>query len=35
MLRLILWLIAIKVTISVPWNLICLLDELGGESKGE
>ena len=35
MLRIILWLIAIKVTISVPWNLVCLLDELGGESKGE
>ncbi len=35
MLRIILWIIAIKVTISVPWNLVCLLDELRGESKGE
>lgn len=35
MLRIILWIIAIKVTISVPWNLVCLLGELGGESKGE
>lgn len=35
MLRIILWLIAIKVTISVPWNLVCLLNELRGESTGE
>lgn len=35
MLRIILWIIAIKVTISVPWNLVCLLNELRGESTGE
>lgn len=35
MLRIILWLIAIKVTISVPWNFICLLGLLCGDSKGE
>lgn len=35
MLRIILWLIALKVTLSVPWNLVCPLGELGVESKGE
>ena len=35
MLRIILWLLAIKLTISVPWNFICLLGMLGGDSKGE
>lgn len=35
MLKILLWLVAIKVTISVPWNLVCLLGEIGGERKGE
>ncbi len=29
MLKILLWLIAIKLTISVPWNFACLVREMG------
>lgn len=35
MLRFLLWLIAIKLTISVPWNFARLVGELFGKREGE
>jgi hypothetical protein len=35
MLRILLWCLAIKITISIPWNLACLLGEIAGNRKGE
>lgn len=32
--RILLWCLAIKITISIPWNLACLLSELNGKRKG-
>lgn len=35
MLKFLLWCLAIKLTISVPWNFISLLGEISGRRKGE
>lgn len=35
MLKILLWVMAIKLTISVPWNLACLLREIGEKGKGD
>ena len=35
MLHVLLWCIAIKLTVSVPWNFACLLREMGEKSGRE
>ena len=35
MLKILLWCLAVKLTISVPWNFVRLVGELFGNRKGE
>lgn len=35
MLKILLWLIAVKLTVSVPWNFAMLVRELAENRKGE
>lgn len=35
MLKILLWLIAIKLTISVPWNFVMLVNDLTAGRKGK